>query len=289
MQVVIDEDAGFCFGVARSIQMAEAGLEGHGRLYCLGELVHNEEELMRLEKLGLQIIDRKAFKELRNQRVLLRAHGEPPETFEMAKKNGLELIDACCPIVSRLQDRIAAAYQEIHDVGQVVIYGNPDHPEVEGLTGKIGKQAIVVAHKDDLDRIDFSQPLHLFSQTTKDALGFEEIEAAIKAQFRARKMPLEKYFRRTKSLCGQVSKRSSGMAQFAAGHDVVVFAAGAKSSNGRYLFDICRKVNSRSYFVTSAEEVSKDWFFEAKSVGVSGATSSPGWLLQKVADAISAI
>jgi 4-hydroxy-3-methylbut-2-enyl diphosphate reductase len=286
MKIEIDPNAGFCFGVTNAIEMAEDILEHQEHLYCLGDIVHNNEEVKRLEALGLKSIDHEEFKNLKDTTVLIRAHGEPPSTYETARKNNIRLIDATCPVVLRLQDRINNVYQKIRqEGGQIVIYGKHGHAEVNGLMGQTNDSAIVVVDSDELDKIDYSKPIHLFSQTTRKYSGYNQIKDQIVKRLQDKIGNTDNLIVYN-TICPRVSGREPGLAEFARDHDVIVFVSGKKSSNGKLLFKICKTHNDLSYFVSETEEIKPEWFNNAKSVGISGATSTPMWLMQDVAAAI---
>lgn len=291
MNVTIDKNSGYCFGVEFAIQMAEDELEEVTELYCLGDIVHNGMEVQRLYNKGLRIIDREQLKELRDCKVLIRAHGEPPETYQLALQNNLELIDASCPVVLKLQNRVKHAYDATKNKGgQIVLYGQQGHAEVVGLAGQTGNEAIVITTEEDLDKLDYTRPITLFSQTTKSTKGFYRMKELIEERVAATQqqgievVPLDA----NDSICRQVSNREPQLEKFAALHDVVVFVSGKKSSNGKALYSVCQRVNPQSYFVENAEELNQEWFQNAASVGICGATSTPMWLMQQVADAIQA-
>jgi 4-hydroxy-3-methylbut-2-en-1-yl diphosphate reductase len=290
MTVTIDKNSGYCFGVEFAIRMAEDEMEHTPELYCLGDIVHNSMEVKRLNEKGLRIIDRDQLRELHDCKVLIRAHGEPPETYRIALENNLELIDASCPVVLKLQNRVKHAFDHTQaDDGQIVIYGQQGHAEVIGLTGQTKDQALIVSSEADLDKIDFSRPVTLFSQTTKSTKGFYHIKALIEERIAAASPEGEPVnFDANDSICRQVSNREPQLHNFAQQHDVVVFVSGKKSSNGKALFSVCQRINPRSYFVESEGELDWDWFREASSVGICGATSTPMWLMQQVAEAINA-
>lgn len=286
MKVTIDNNSGFCFGVEFAIQMAEDELENSDFLYCLGDIVHNDVEVKRLNAKGLRVIDREDLKNLHNSKVLIRAHGEPPETYQIAMKNNLELIDASCPVVLKLQNRIKYAFDGMKDEnGQIVIYGKPGHAEVIGLNGQTNANAIVITSEEDLDKIDFSRPIELFSQTTKSTKGFYDLKEKIEERLGLSDGQSGKvYFKANDSICRQVSNREPQLEEFSKNHDVIIFVSGKKSSNGKALFNICLQNNSRSYFVEDESEIDSNWFNQNDSIGICGATSTPMWLMQKVAE-----
>ncbi|EON78454.1 4-hydroxy-3-methylbut-2-enyl diphosphate reductase [Lunatimonas lonarensis] len=284
MEVTIDKNSGYCFGVEYAIQMAEDEMEHEEALYCLGDIVHNDMEVKRLSEKGLKVIDREQLKWLSDCKVLIRAHGEPPETYKLAIENNIELIDASCPVVLKLQHRVKNAFDKMEkERGQIVIYGKKGHAEVIGLTGQTLEKAIVVMEDKDLDRIDFSRPVTLFSQTTKSTKGFYALKDKIEARIREEKGTLtELDFNANDSICRQVSNREPQLAHFAGENDVIVFVSGKKSSNGKALFQVCKQVNPRSYFVESEEEIDPSWIKSEDKVGICGATSTPMWLMEQV-------
>ncbi|MFD3000030.1 4-hydroxy-3-methylbut-2-enyl diphosphate reductase [Pontibacter toksunensis] len=291
MKVTIDKNSGYCFGVEFAIQMAEDEMEHCEELYCLGDIVHNGMEVKRLYNKGLRIIDREQLQELRDCKVLIRAHGEPPETYKLALENNIELIDASCPVVLKLQNRVKHAYDGGKaENGQIVIYGQVGHAEVIGLAGQTGDDAIIVTTEEDLDKIDFTRPVTLFSQTTKSTKGFYHIKALIEERLKqANQDSTQPTFDANDSICRQVSNREPQLARFSAEHDVIVFVSGKKSSNGKALYSVCKQHNPNSYFVENEEELVDEWFAYATSVGVCGATSTPMWLMEQVATSIAAI
>lgn len=288
MKVTIDANSGYCFGVEYAIQMAEDGLLESETLYCLGDIVHNDMEVRRLYDKGLRIITRDELKNLRDCKVLIRAHGEPPETYELAMNNNIELIDASCPVVLKLQNRVKHSYDKMKSQnGQVVIYGQKGHAEVIGLTGQTKEEAIIVTTEEDLNQIDFSRPVTLYSQTTKSTKGFYKIKELIEERILAVKGQIEQPdLDANDSICRQVSNREPQLTKFSQLHDVVIFVSGKKSSNGKALYSVCKNENSRSYFVENEEEVDLSWFKPDDSVGICGATSTPMWLMKNVADFI---
>ena len=291
MQVTIDKNSGYCFGVEFAIQMAEDELK-HGEnstLYCLGDIVHNRMEVERLHQQGLRVIDREQLGTLHDCKVLIRAHGEPPETYQLALRNNLELIDASCPVVLKLQNRVKHAYDlSQRQDGQIVIYGQPGHAEVIGLTGQTHNRALIVMTEADLDQIDFSRPVTLFSQTTKSTAGFYKMKALMEERIAAAGGSLDS-FDANDSICRQVSNREPQLANFALEHDVILFVSGRKSSNGKALFSVVNGVNKRSYFIENENELLDEWFVGATSVGICGATSTPLWLMRQVAERVEGI
>jgi len=286
MTIEIDPNSGFCFGVTNAIDMAEDILKHQERLYCLGDIVHNNVEVSRLEAHGLKSINHEEFSDLKDTTVLIRAHGEPPSTYETARKNNIRLIDATCPVVLRLQDRINNIYHKIrNEGGQIVIYGKHGHAEVNGLMGQTNDSAIVVVDSDELDKIDYSKPIHLFSQTTRKYSGYEHIKDQIIKRLQTENQPSDNLIIYN-TICPRVSGREPGLADFARNHEVIIFVSGEKSSNGKMLFKICKTHNELSYFVSKPDEIKPEWFNNVKSVGISGATSTPMWLMQDVAAAI---
>lgn len=286
MQIEIDPNSGYCFGVEFAIKMAEDELEDTQELYCLGDIVHNAMEVDRLQAKGLRTISREELIDLKDCKVLIRAHGEPPETYEIALRNNIELIDASCPVVLKLQNRIKHSYDTIqHNNGQIVIYGKPGHAEVIGLTGQTNNEAIIITTEEDLDQIDFSKPVVLYSQTTKSTKGFYEMKERIEERIKAAKGELlTEDFNANDSICRQVSNREPKMKVFSTEHDVVLFVSGKKSSNGRALYNVCLEHNPRSYFIENEAEIDLSWLGPDDKVGICGATSTPRWLMENVAN-----
>ena len=284
MLIEIDSRSGFCHGVVSAIAKAEEELGGSAPLYCLGDIVHNSDEVERLERRGLKTITHSDLEHLRGVKVLLRAHGEPPSTYASAAERGIDIIDATCPVVLKLQQRIKHTLDTAPDTTQIVIYGKPGHAEVNGLVGQTGGKAIVVQHKADLDRVDFSRDIELYSQTTKSLEGFREIIDEINRR-RSPGITFNSY----DTICRQVANRVDHLREFAASHCVVLFVSGAKSSNGRVLYGKCREVNPRTHLISNATEVDPDWFSNAASVGVCGATSTPRWLMEQVRDKVKTL
>jgi len=287
MKIEIDNKSGFCFGVVNAINQAETELKGNEVLYCLGDIVHNNEEVKRLEETGLKTIDQPTFESLKGKKVLLRAHGEPPETYRIAKENNIKLIDATCPVVLKLQQRVYKAWEEMKNVnGKVVIFGKKGHAEVIGLIGQTLGDAIVIEKPDDFNELDFSKPITLFSQTTMSPEDYQVLQQNIRQKmelaFGVTSIPLKIYH----STCGQVSNRKNEIVKFAKNHQVVMFVSGVKSSNGKMLFEICKQTNPKCYFVSTPEEVKKEWLEGIDDVGICGATSTPVWLMEQVRERI---
>jgi len=283
MNIEIDPQAGFCFGVTRVVNKAEEIIKEQGLLYCLGEIVHNQKEIERLEKIGLKTITPEEYLALSNCRVLIRAHGEPPETYRHALKNNIELIDGTCPIVVRLQSRIKDDYSANHQLGvQIVIFGKKDHAEVRGLAGQTNYQTLIVESEEDLEKIDFSRPVHLYAQTTMSMEKYQHLQDILMQ--RAKTAGSESSsLKCTHSICHQVSGRIPRLKKFCAHHDVVLFVSYKRSSNGKLLYAQCTSVNERTYFVTDSLDIRPEWLENASNVGITGATSTPRWLLEEFA------
>lgn len=289
MKVTIDPHSGFCFGVVYAIQKAEEELQLTGKLYCLGDIVHNNKEVERLTKLGLEIIDHDRLRSLHDCKVLIRAHGEPPETYQIALKNNIELIDASCPVVLKLQHRVRTSFDEVLETGgQIVIYGETGHAEVNGLVGQTAGTALIVRNEEDLDKVDYSRPVYFFSQTTKSSSGFEKMRSLLEQRSKAaqQKEIQDEFLSSNDTICRQVSNREPQLKKFSAAYDVIIFVSGKKSSNGKALYEVCRSVNPRSYFISDVEELLPEWIQTSDSVGICGATSTPMWLMEKVSDHI---
>jgi len=287
MKVTIDPDSGFCFGVNRAIQTAETELEKGNTVFCLGEMVHNRVQMDQLKSKGLKVITHADLPDMKGKTVMIRAHGEPPEIFHKAEELGITLIDATCPIVTKLQQRISDSFTngDRADI-QIVIYGKSNHPEVVGLSGNAGNAAKILHNESEFTKLDFAKPVRLFSQTTMDTEGYQKIGEAIQQRMiEAGNSDLVI----NKSVCRQVSARAPVLRKFAADNDVIIFVAGYNSANGAYLFGICKEINERSYFVTNTNDIDRQWLNDVKSVGVSGATSTPGWLIDHVADYLKEI
>ncbi len=282
-RIEIDKQSGCCFGVEKAIKKAEEELQKGGTLYCLGDIVHNNIEVERLTKMGLVTINHEEFKNLKNVRVLLRAHGEPPSTYEIARQNNIEIIDASCPVVLGLQKKIKKKFVlKPHQDGQIVIFGKKGHAEVNGLMGQTEESAIVIENKEDIETLDFSRDISLFSQTTKPLDGFREIGEIIKSR-----MKDGATFEFYDTICRQVSNRVPNMHEFAQKHDLIIFIAGEKSSNGKVLFAECKKYNPNSYLIHHPDQLNPEWITEDISIGICGATSTPMWQMEAVADNIA--
>ena len=279
MQVIIDDNAGFCFGVVKAIDAAEQELERTGQLHCLGNIVHNNAEVDRLRSKGLAVISHEELLGLREGRVLIRAHGEPPSTYRIAEQQGITLIDATCPIVLALQQRIRRGYLEMQQVGgQVVIFGKPGHAEVIGLTGQTDNSAIVVNDPDDLEAIDFQLPIRLYSQTTKSKELYRQLIDNIQSHL----VP-DADFKAFDTICSRVTNRVEQLQQFARSVDVLLFVSGEESSNGRYLFQYCLNVQPCTHFLSDTAQIDAIWFRPDQTIGITGATSTPRWLMDQVA------
>ena len=283
MEVRIDDKAGYCFGVVKAIGTAEEELQRAGSLYCLGDIVHNSAEVERLTRMGLKVIDHDALQTLpQGSKVLIRAHGEPPSTYRTAEQLGIHLVDATCPIVLALQSRIKRGYEEMKQCGgQVVIFGKQGHAEVIGLNGQTDGTAIIVSNPDEIEAIDFSRPIRLYSQTTKSREDYRRLIDNIQAR-----LPQGADFIAYDTICNSVAGRTKALADFASSVDVLLFVAGANSSNGHYLYEYCRSVQPKTYLVGSADEVRREWLEGAQRVGISGATSTPRWLMEQIAAAL---
>jgi 4-hydroxy-3-methylbut-2-en-1-yl diphosphate reductase len=279
MKIEIDKKSGFCFGVTNAIQKAEEELKLNKPLFCLGDIVHNDAEISRLSGLGLVTISRSRFFTLSDCKVLIRAHGEPPETYEYAEKNNITLIDATCPVVLKLQKRVKTSYKNIAgEGGQLVIFGKPGHAETEGINGQTGNRAIIIQTKEELAKVDFSKPVELYSQTTMPIARFAELSGLIKQISGNNKKVLIH-----DTICRQVANRGPYLRDFASRFDIVIFVSGRKSSNGAALFQICREANAKTFFVENADDLKTEWFNEAQTAGICGATSTPMWLMEQVA------
>lgn len=282
MNIEIDKKSGFCFGVVNAIKKAEEELDKGEVLYCLGDIVHNGQEVKRLEEKGLITINHEQFANLKNAKVLLRAHGEPPSTYELARKNNITLVDASCPVVLKLQSRIKTAYQnEGQDDTQIVIYGEHGHAEVNGLMGQTDGKAIVIENENDLSKIDLSKNVRLFSQTTKSLDGFNRLIANIQENIKN-----DAKLEASDTICRQVSNRIPNITTFASENDIIIFVSGKKSSNGKVLYNHSKSVNPNTYFVSEPSEIHSLDLDLTKKIGICGATSTPRWLMEEVAQAI---
>ena len=283
MRVIIDDNSGFCFGVVRAIGEAEAALSRLGEVCSLGDIVHNRVEVQRLEALGLRTVTHSDIENLGGATLLIRAHGEPPRTYDMAKSLGIELIDATCPVVARLHRRVREAYDKMQMVGgQVVLLGKRGHAEVVGLTGQVEDDVIVVESAADLDAVDFSRPIYFLSQTTQSIELFNRLGEEIMSRAAVKEgVTLDD------TICRRVAGREQLLTDFSKSVDVVIFVSGRKSSNGRVLCDVCRRANERCYMVEEASELEAEWFEGAESVGICGATSTPRWLMEQVAEVLT--
>ena len=283
VKIEIDQGSGFCFGVVNAIKKAEEELEKGEILYCLGDIVHNNHEVERLKAKGLITIDHEQFRQLHHAKVLLRAHGEPPETYETARKNNIEIIDATCPVVLQLQSKIKKSYDETSpEQTQIVIYGKPGHAEVNGLVGQTAGQALIVENTGDLDKINFDKEILLYSQTTKSVDEFKKIVSEI-----TRKQAAGKRFEYYDTICRQVANRIPGIREFVRRHDLNLFVCGEKSSNGRVLFAECCQINRNTRLVSHIAEIKDEWLDGMSSIGICGATSTPKWLMEEVSEYLS--
>lgn len=283
MIVEIDQNSGFCFGVVKVISKAEQELEKNNNLYCLGDIVHNNLELERLKRKGLVIINKEEFKQLTNCKVLLRAHGEPPEIYDIALKNNITLIDASCTVVLRLQQKIKSCYEKSGEKKeQIVIYGKEGHAEVNGLVGQTNGTAIVIGKKSDIDKINFNKPINLFAQTTQSKEGFLNILSEIKKRIKKGTRLNTEQINANNTICNQVSNRAINIKTFARAHDLIIFVSSHKSSNGKILFEVCSRENSNSIFISGPNEIKPEWLVNINSTGICGATSTPMWLMELV-------
>jgi 4-hydroxy-3-methylbut-2-enyl diphosphate reductase len=291
MLVEVDERSGFCFGVRNAVEIAEEALANGEKVFSLGPIVHNDIEVERLSALGLVSVNHKEFETLHNCKVLIRAHGEPPVTYEIAKENHITIIEATCPIVKRLQSRIKATWIEAKkQAGQVIIFGKAGHAEVVGLLGQTDNEAILVNGKEDLKKIKFAKDVHLFSQTTMSVKEYNDLAESIILRMKEQGISnAELHLHKNNTICGQVSNRQPRLKAFANKHDVIIFVSGRESSNGKMLFNVCRNENPNTWFVSSPGEIKKEWFSDKISVGICGATSTPKWLIDKIKDTILSI
>ena len=291
MEVEIDKRSGFCFGVRNAVEIAELALLRGEKVFSLGPIVHNDKEVERLSSLGLVSIDHEQFRNLKDCNILIRAHGEPPETYQIAEKNNIRIIEATCPIVKKLQSRIRETWVKTKaDNGQVVIFGKPGHAEVVGLLGQTNNEGILISSYSDIEKIDVARPVYLFSQTTMGVTEYNHIKELIFKSMKERGIiDPKQHFEVHNTICGQVSNREPHLKSFARKHDTIIFVSGKESSNGKMLFSVCKSVNPDTYFVSAPEEIEKSWFTNKRSVGICGATSTPKWLIEKVRDYVSNI
>lgn len=286
MEIEIDNGSGFCFGVTTAITKAQEELDKTGHLYCLGDIVHNSNEVERLKQKGLETITHEQLKQLHDVKVLLRAHGEPPETYEIAQRNNIEIIDATCPVVLQLQRRIKKSYNSDDDnrqPAQIVIYGKRGHAEVNGLVGQTQGNALVIESLDEIDKIDFSRDICLYSQTTKSLQGFKAIVEEIE-----RRIGDDVVFKSYDTICRSVANRIPQIRQFAARHELILFVCGSKSSNGKILFGECLDANPHSHMISNESEIDLSWLQGKNSIGICGATSTPRWLMNQVKNYVEA-
>ena len=282
VEIAIDPESGFCFGVKNAVTKAINELADGQKLYSLGAMVHNPVEVNRLASIGLGVIDHEQFAKLHNAKVIFRAHGEPPSSYANLKDRNIKLIDATCPVVLRLQANIKKAYEQMRQCnGQVVIFGKKGHAEVIGLIGQTDGNAILIENEKDISKIDFSQPIEFFSQTTKDVGKFMNLVKILGQK--------SSQFQWHDTICRQVANRGPHLRNFASEHEVIIFVGGRDSSNAKVLFEVCKQVNTKSYFIENEDDIQAEWFAGVKSVGISGATSTPSWLIENVAERIKAI
>jgi len=286
MIIDIDKNAGFCFGVTNAIKKAETEIAQKGTLVCLGEMVHNQEETNRLAQLGMTTVSYQEYENLRDCTVLIRAHGEPPHTYHTAEKNNISLIDATCPIVLRLHKIIYSNSQQ-YPHAQTVIFGKKDHAEVIGLVGQVNGNAIVISSEDEINKIDFNKGILLYSQTTMNAHKYEAIALKIKEKLSEKSAGT--IFLKFDTVCRSVALREQNLAKYAGQYDAVLFVAGKNSSNGKYLYSTCKKANERTYYISSPDDFETKMFDGVEKLGITGATSTPDWLLHKIAEKVQKI
>jgi 4-hydroxy-3-methylbut-2-enyl diphosphate reductase len=291
MIVEIDKYSGFCFGVQNAVEIAEKALSAGEKVFSLGPIVHNDKEVERLTSLGLESIDHDKYLQLKGCKVLIRAHGEPPETYITAARNNISIIEATCPIVKRLQSRIKETWLKTREEkGQIVIFGKRGHAEVIGLLGQINNEGILVSELSDLDSIDIYRPVYLFAQTTMGIKPYHEFAELLKKRMEEKgNAVIDNMLTVNRTICGQVSNREPHLKEFARKHETIIFVSGRESSNGKMLYAVCKSINSDTHFVSSPEEIDKSWFEGKKSAGICGATSTPKWLIEKIHDIISNI
>lgn len=286
MKFIIDIDthSGFCYGVVRAIEQAEKYLEENSELHSLGSIVHNSTEISRLAERGLSTINYNQLSEMKDNVVFIRAHGEPPSSYKIAEQNNLKIIDCTCPVVLKLQERVKENYKEVKKTnGQLVIFGKVGHAEVNGLIGQVNGDATIIEKMEDIEILDFKRPIYIFSQTTKDPEIYNQICDTIKSRIIESGSSIET-FKVFNTICGQVSSRHPHLKRFSKSHSIIIFVSGKESSNGKILYDLCHKENPRSYKIETKEEIDLSWFKEGDSVGICGATSTPKWLLENIAD-----
>jgi 4-hydroxy-3-methylbut-2-enyl diphosphate reductase len=291
MLIEVDDRSGFCFGVRNAVEIAEEALSRGEKVFSLGPIVHNDIEVERLSLLGLVSVNHEEFKELRNCKVLIRAHGEPPETYEIAAMNNITIVEATCPIVKRLQSKIKETWIKAKKhKGQVIIFGKAGHAEVVGLLGQTDNEAILVNGKDDLNDLKFSDEVHLFSQTTMSVREYNDLADSMITRMKEQGIQnAEKHLHKNNTICGQVSNREPRLKIFAKKHEVIIFVSGHESSNGKMLYNVCKNENPDTWFVTSPDEIKREWFTGKNSVGICGATSTPKWLIDKIKETIQAL
>jgi 4-hydroxy-3-methylbut-2-enyl diphosphate reductase len=290
LKVTVDQNSGFCWGVVRTVEIAEEKLKDTPRMYSLGPIIHNPVEIERLQKLGLETITHDDLPDLEGSTVLIRAHGEPPATYALARKHNITLVDATCPVVTKVQERIRKFYDRGY---QVVIFGKKDHAEVVGLVGVTNGEAIVIKSVEEADKVDATRKTVLFSQTTMDKPTFYRLADVLRTRITELEVGTFEEsaidFHAKDTICGQVSGREKKLREYAAQNDVMIFVAGRNSSNGKVLHDICKETNPRTYFVEDETELQPEWFADARAVGISGATSTPQWLMERVRTVVESI
>ncbi len=287
MIIEVDRYSGFCFGVINAINRAEEVISKGEELYCLGDIVHNNAEVQRLEEKGMKTIEHDQLKNMMQKKVLIRAHGEPPSTFALAEEKNIQIIDATCPVVLKLQKKVKDCFEsQFQSHGQVVIFGKQGHPEVNGLVGQTAGEAIVIGSINEINKLNFSKPICLFSQTTMDKRKYAELGEAILAEMKKELKQENVPFEINNTICGSVSNRVPSLKKFSSEHDVVIFVGGRTSSNGKVLFEICQSVNSKTHFVSEVSELKKEWFSSLDKVGICGATSTPRWQMEQVSETI---
>ncbi|MDT8400070.1 MAG: 4-hydroxy-3-methylbut-2-enyl diphosphate reductase [Bacteroidales bacterium] len=289
MKVEIEQYSGFCFGVENAIRLTEEALKSGDEIYCLGHIVHNEAEVKRLEDLGLKTINHDEFRKLRKSKVVIRAHGEPPETYAIARENDIEIIEATCPIVKKIHNKIRKHYETTGTEVQNIIFGKKEHAEVVGLLGQTKGNSILISDLEDIPKIDFNKPAEIFSQTTKSREKYAEVISEIRKFYEKEGHHPGKMLEVNNTICGQVANREPSLKKFCSDNDVIVFVSGKTSSNGRMLYGVCSKINTAAYFISDISEIKESWFDNASTVGVCGATSTPRWLIRKVAEKIEMI